>query len=46
MLVKVESSINIIKNGDKLIMDPENQIIIINPDEFATPATNLEIHSG
>ena len=25
MLVKVESSINIIKNGDRLIMDPENQ---------------------
>ena len=34
MLVKVESSINIIKNGDKLIMDPENQIIIVNPDEI------------
>ena len=34
MLVKVESSINMIKNGDKLIMDPENQIIIVNPDEI------------
>ena len=34
MLVKVESSINNIKNGDKLIMDPENQIIIVNPDEI------------
>lgn len=34
MMVKVESSINIIKNGDKLIMDSDNQVIIINPDSI------------
>ena len=34
MMIKVESSINIIKNGDKLIMDSDNQMIIINPDDL------------
>ena len=34
MMVKVESCIHIIKNGDKLIMDSDNQMIIINPNEF------------
>ena len=34
MIVKVDSSINIIKNNDRLIMDSENQIIIINPDNI------------
>ena len=34
MITKVESSIEIIKDGDQLIMDPENQIIIINPGQI------------
>ncbi len=34
MIAKVESSIKVIKDGDQLIMDPENQIIIINPDQI------------
>ena len=34
MIAKVESSIEIIRDGDQLIMDPENQIIIINPDQI------------
>ena len=34
MIAKVDSSINIIKNNDRLIMDSENQIIIINPDQI------------
>ena len=34
MIVKVESSTNVIKNNDQLIIDPENQLIIINPNQF------------
>ena len=34
MMVRVESSINSINNGDKLIMDSDNQMIIINPDNI------------
>ena len=34
MIVKVESSTKVIKNNDQLIIDPENQLIIINPNKF------------
>ena len=34
MMIKVDSCIHIIKNDDKLIMDSDSQLIIINPDDF------------
>ncbi len=34
MIVKTESSTDVIKNNDHIIMDPENDLIIINPDKF------------
>ena len=34
MMVKVEPSVNIIKNGDELVMDSDNQMIIVNPDSI------------
>ncbi len=34
MMVKVQSSQDIIKDDDTIIMDSDNEIIIINPDEF------------
>ena len=34
MMIKVDSCIDIIKNDDKLIMDSDSQMIIINPDDL------------
>tara|TARA_Y100001936_G_scaffold87488_1_gene85870 strand:- start:3281 stop:4999 length:1719 start_codon:yes stop_codon:yes gene_type:complete len=34
MMIKAESCVHIIKNEDKLIMDSDNQMIVINPDDF------------
>ena len=34
MIVRVESSVSMIKNSDQLIMDPDNEVIVINPNEL------------
>ena len=34
MMIKVDSCTHIIKNDDRLIMDSDSQMIIINPDDF------------
>ena len=34
MIVKAESSKEVIKDNDDIIMDLENQIVIVNPDQF------------